>query len=212
MATGHEEGAAWREQLSALVDGELDDASWLCSAWRENQQVRATWHSYQLIGDVLRSDDLAGSPARDAACLRRVRERLAREPVVFAPSAAAQAASAGDARRGWRAAGAVAAGFVAVAGIYSVMRPATDPGSTLAQGPAPAMVARADATPTGDVLQVVPASIGNDVNARFLRDARLDAYLAAHKQFAGSSAIGWPVNAVPVYVRPAVDSSATEGR
>ena len=66
MATGYEEGAAWREQLSALVDGELDDASSLCAVWRENEHVRATWHSYQLIGDVLRSDDLAGSPTRDA--------------------------------------------------------------------------------------------------------------------------------------------------
>src|SRR4051812_4563716 len=130
MATVYEEGAAWREQLSALVDGELDDASPLCAAWRENEQVRATWHSYQLIGDVLQSDDLAGSPTRDAACVRRVRERLAREPVVLAPAVDRESVAAGDSRRGWRAAGAVAAGFVAVAGVYTFMRPATESTST----------------------------------------------------------------------------------
>ncbi|HUP05710.1 MAG TPA: sigma-E factor negative regulatory protein [Caldimonas sp.] len=204
MVTGDEQ-ELWREQLSALVDGELDDASLVCSAWRENEQVRATWHSYQLIGDVLRSDDLAGSPARDAACLRRIRERLAREPVVLAPVASPAAFPPDEPRRGWWATGAVAAGFVAVAGIYSFMRPLGEPAPTLAQVPPPAVVARADPFPPGVPSQVVPAFMGNEANARLIRDARLDAYLAAHKQFAGSSAL-------PLYVRPAVDSSASEGR
>jgi sigma-E factor negative regulatory protein RseA len=207
MATGYEEGAAWREQLSALVDGELDDASSLCAAWRDNEHVRAAWHSYQLIGDVLRSDDLAGSPIRDAACVRRVRERLAREPVVLAPAIDRESIATGDSRRGWRAAGAVAAGFVAVAGVYTFMRPASESTSMASRMPAAAVVARADSMPPSGSLQVVPAFAGSDSSLRLVRDARLDAYLAAHKQFAGSSSIG-----LPVYVRPTVDSSAPEGR
>src|SRR5690349_2794071 len=129
MSTGRDEGAAWREQLSALADGELDDAAPACAGWRE-ERVRATWHCYQLIGDVLRSDDLAGSPVRDAALLRRVREALAREPVVLAPEPLPAAAA--EPRRGWRAAGAIAAGFVAVAGVYSFMRPAAEPAAPFA--------------------------------------------------------------------------------
>ncbi|MFY9513712.1 MAG: sigma-E factor negative regulatory protein, partial [Rubrivivax sp.] len=58
-----------RALLSALVDGECDSARAGCDAWREDADARATWHRYQLIGDVLRSDDLATHPQRDAAFL-----------------------------------------------------------------------------------------------------------------------------------------------
>jgi len=207
MATGFEEGSAWREQLSALVDGELHDASSLCAAWREDSQVRATWHAYHLIGDVLRSDDLAGSPARDALLLARVRERLAREPVVLAPAGRLETDAARDRRPMWRAAGAVAAGFVAVAGVYTLMRPAADAPSLSASLPDVPVVARADSFPPAGASQVAPFLVTSEPSLRLVRDARLDAYLAAHKQFAGSSAIG-----LPVYARPTVDSSPSDGR
>ena len=56
-----------RQWLSAAVDGEaaaLDKASQL---WRSSEDARATWHRYHLIGDVMRSAELARQPARDAA-------------------------------------------------------------------------------------------------------------------------------------------------
>jgi len=177
------------EELSALADGELDDAGALCARWYSSDRVRSAWHAYHLIGDVLRSEDLATAPARDAAFLEHLRARLAQEPVVLAPAPlASRPAAAGSAARGqgrvapawsWRTASAVAAGFFAVAGVYTVMRPSapvTPPGAALASAPRPAAP--------------VPATLV--LTGKLLRDAQLDAYLAAHEQFAGSSALGMP--------------------
>jgi sigma-E factor negative regulatory protein RseA len=198
MSTGSGEGAAWREQLSALADGELDDAASICARWREDAGVRETWHCYQVIGDVLRSDDLAGAPDRDAAFLCRLRERLAGEPVVLAPVPVQRVAA--ERRGGWRAAGAIAAGFVAVAGVYMAVRPASEGVSRVAVATAPG--ARAETPSPLLASQVAPAFATTDPDVRLVRDARLDAYLAAHKQFAGSSSVILP----PVYVTsPAFD-------
>jgi sigma-E factor negative regulatory protein RseA len=41
-----------------------------------------------------------------------------------------------------------------------------------------------------DTLQVEPRPIG--ANGKLIRDPRLDRYLAAHQQFAGTSALGVP--------------------
>src|SRR4051812_6645764 len=102
------------EDLSALMDGELDAAAagTACDSWRDDPEARACWHAYQLIGDVLRSDDLASGRQRDDAFLRGLQQRLAQEPVVLAPSRAV--------RRSWVAPAAVAAGFAAVAGVLVV--------------------------------------------------------------------------------------------
>ena len=76
-----------RERLSALMDGEADRdlVQAVCRQWRQDEDDRAQWHAYHLIGDVLRSEDLGQRSASDAAFLAGVRERLAREPVVLAP-------------------------------------------------------------------------------------------------------------------------------
>ena len=177
------------EDLSALADGELGpaEADQACLRWRDDPQLRERWHAYQLIGDVLRSEDLAASGARDAAFLVGLRARLANEPVVLAPESVPDAsASQPAARRGrwaWKAPAAVAAGFVAVAGVLTVVGlPETAPpgSATLARatsGASPAAALRAEAFVA---------------NGRVVRDARLDRYLNAHKQFAGTSALGMP--------------------
>ena len=196
------------EKLSALVDGEHDDISLAqaCAAWREHAAQRSTWHVYHLIGDVMRSDDLASDGARDAAFLSRLRERLAIEPVVLAPDAAADervaAQRAARAQRSgrwsWRASAAVAAGFVAVVGVVMVTRapvslPGAQPGAELAQALVPS------ASPLREVSAPQAASAVPAVepqvlvaNDRLIRDAQLDRYLAAHKQFSGSSVLGVP--------------------
>jgi len=205
MSDGSESEESALESLSALADGEVDSAAAAraCAAWRDEGAARATWHAYQLIGDVLRSDDLASSPAQDAGFLAALRSRLADEPIVLAPEVAspqpavsARRANAGRSRRwSWMAPSAVAAGFVLAAGALMVTRaPApggADRGSpTLAQG-----------TVGNASLQVVnaPAFSASDsepqnllVDGRLIRDPRLDRYLAAHKQFAGSSVLGVP--------------------
>ena len=226
MSAGSQDRTGGAECLSALVDGEVDAVAVLqaCDAWRADSEVRSTWHAYQLIGDVLRSDDLASRAAHDAGFLVAVRARLVAEPVVLAPaplvarkSAEGLAppesalfgngalASLGRGHRAgrWMLPTAVAAGFVLVAGTFVVLRPGSLPqvppaALALADVAAPgngsnALRPVADASGKGVVDAtgaVVPAAV--IVNARLIRDTRLDRYLAAHKQFAGSSALGVP--------------------
>ncbi len=195
------------EQLSALADGELDEATVLaaCSAWRADATVRASWQAYQLIGDVLRSEDLATDPARDAEFLACFRARLAMEPVVLAPPVASEVTRrwGGDAQRSpravaaWKASGAVAAGFVAVAGVFMLTRSVTtDPpvAATLARVEAPVSGTSSVETATragGVLVSERNVSVGT-IDGGLIRDVRLDNYLAAHKQFPGSSAIAVP--------------------
>lgn len=175
------------ERLSALMDGELHDSAEVaqgCRAWRDDAVLRESWHRYHLIGDIMRSEDLAASGAHDAAFLRGLRARLEAEPVVLAPSPRPAATRP----RRWRWAGpaAVAAGFVAVAGVLVVTRaPAPE---TVEQARAPVAVPAATVVPVAAVPQPEPAA--PPVNGQLIRDARLDRYLAAHQQFAGSTALG----------------------
>lgn len=123
-----------RQALSALADGEasLAEVNLACAAWKSDAQARAAWHDYQLIGEAMRSDDIAiGGSA--VAFLAGVRARMTQEPVVLSPHASApeRCQSAPPARgqiggsntvtaRGrrwaWAAPIAVAASFVMVVG------------------------------------------------------------------------------------------------
>jgi sigma-E factor negative regulatory protein RseA len=210
-----------REDWSAWVDGELpaDQQGSACSQWRHDHDVRADWHTYHLIGDVLRSEDLASDGEHDAAFLRAFRARLALEPVVLAPVAPADAVaepmsrSTGRARASWRSYSAVAAGFVAVAGVVVVLRgtPTVAPGAdTLAAAAPPSTVQAVAAVPVTEVRAGVPtpnptlvagapdgaAAVAPpsviDVSGPVWRDSGLDQYLAAHKRFVGSSALAVP--------------------
>ena len=184
MATDSEPEAAALERLSALVDGELDGPATAraCADWRTNETARSSWHAYQLIGDVLRSEDLVGKPASDAAFLSALRVRMQDEPIVLAPQPAIAARSPRARRWTWKASSAVAAGFVTVAGVLVMTRGSDAPaGATVAQAAAPVQVGTLPSEPAALVL-----------SGKLIRDARLDRYLAAHKQFAGSSALGVP--------------------
>ena len=202
-STDSADRAARLEQLSALADGELGEtaAAQACAAWRGDADVRASWHAFHLIGDVLRSEDLAANPARDAGFLAALRLRLDAEPVVLAPQPLEQpmrlaepalAVSNGSPRAGrrpWMAASVVAAGFVVVAGMVVLTRgPATLPtDATLAQAAVGLQAVQASAPQSASIdPQVLVA------NGKLIRDVRLDRYLAAHKQFAGTSAMGVP--------------------
>lgn len=172
-----------RECLSALMDGDAQALVDGCTAWREDADARAQWHAYHLIGDVLRSEELARRPDTDAVFLGALRVRLATEPVVLAPSVAPSS------RRRWLAPAAVAAGFVAVAGVLVVTR-AVLPGDSAAPQlaaapvPSPAAVER--------VVRAAPPVEPLLADSTLIRDARLDRYLSAHKQYGGSSALRLP--------------------
>ncbi|MDE2397697.1 MAG: anti-sigma 24 factor [Burkholderiales bacterium] len=171
-----------RAWLSALADGDAAGLEHACSAWRDEAEVRVSWHAYHLIGDVLRSDELASQPARDEAFLAGLRSRLAQEPVLLAPTPRR--------RPIWAVPAAAAAGFVVVAGAMVVARlPAAgipDAG--------PVLALRAPSSAAGFTLtsnQPIPAQ-PIVVGARMIRDDRLDSYLRAHRE-----ALGGPVLATP---------------
>jgi sigma-E factor negative regulatory protein RseA len=207
MSFDSERGPGSLERLSALVDGELDRdmAAQACVDWRESDGARATWHAYHVIGDVLRSDDLARDAARDPAFLAALRVRLQEQPVVLAPQPLVPAPVAPESslvanggrrvRWRWMAPSAVAAGFVAVAGAVLLTRAPSEADDASARRQlASATPAIQPVTATASTNPMAPAAEPQALAAsgQLIRDARLDRYLAAHKQFAGSSALGVP--------------------
>ena len=174
------------ERLSAVVDGELFDEEHLnldkfLSGL--DGEDHAAWSSYHLIGDALRSDELAISPARSSAFLSGFAARLDSEPHVLAP-AALRSTSVTRHLLGLRrrvvpafavAAAAATLTWIVVPQLQGV------PGGSGTQ-----LASR------GDVVQrvamaSVPGQPSQDAN--IIRDASLDQYLEAHQQFAQQPAM-----------------------
>jgi sigma-E factor negative regulatory protein RseA len=218
-AARHEVGHDARQALSALMDGDADDGTVTraCAAWRAEGHARADWHTYHVIGDVLRTADQCPSSRGDAAFVEALRRRLELEPVVVAPASVAPAAVPvgatavatgastpfGTRRRGaWRAPIAAAAGVAAVAGVVFLMRPgapdaqaplvatAAPATSVPVPSPAPVLVATREAAPR----EAAPVVVVRD--PRMLRDERLDRYLDAHRQFAEGALSVMPAGTV----------------
>ena len=194
-ATGYETQSL--ERLSALMDGEADASALraCCDAWREDAAGRAAWHAYHLIGDVLRSEDLSSAPRRDAAFVAALRTKLDAEPALLAPAAVDTRRRVPQRASRWRAfsaPAAVAAGFVAVGGAVLVLRapPATAPASLAQAGPSLEMRAVAPTSPA--MVAAIAEAPAAPLSGQMIRDARLQQYLAAHKQFGGSTALGVP--------------------
>jgi sigma-E factor negative regulatory protein RseA len=187
------------ERISALMDGSLEhDASTLTvEALTSDRQAASVWMSYHVIGDVLRSRELA-PPHSDFDFLARFEERLAKsasstgsnlphgvlvEPMhtLFSESssrAVIQSANAAVFR--WKfVASAASAAFVLVLGVGLWGSKSSDDNTTLSSAAAPTTAVPAVAS---DVYQ-------SDV---MIRDARLDALLAAHRELGGHSALQMP--------------------
>ncbi len=183
---------AKRAALSALMDGDGSATDEACRAWRGDAAARADWHAYHLIGDLMRSDEHGADAARDARFLAAVRARLANEPVVLAPTPAAASPATStpltQARRArrWMLPTAVAAGFVAVAGAMMVTRVSTPDdaaGGLTARSAAP--VGAVQPAAVGPAA-VAPPQVGVET-APMIRNAELDRYLEAHRQYANGA-------------------------
>jgi sigma-E factor negative regulatory protein RseA len=182
-----ESTARRRRCLSSLMDGDAQEADEGCRAFARDASARSDWHAYHVIGDVMRSADGVRSPARDAAFLGRLRERLQREPAVLAPMPVRP-----PQRRSWLAPAAVAAGFMVVAGALVVTRVSVpdvgeDPDRLAHVGsggnaPAAASLERAAAA----------SAVAQPAEGVLLRSAELDRYLAAHRQYAPMSTLAAP--------------------
>ena len=194
-----------RRILSALADGDATDseAARAFQAWRDDADARASWHAYQLIGDVLRSDDLAAEPAADESFLVALRARLADEPVVLAPQprieaepVAADASAAGVRSRGrWQGPVAMAAGFLVVIGGLNVVRPFNHGGAvplasaTSASGPV--LASTTSINNSGVVATSLQTAPQTPAQSKAAAD-QLAPYLAAHRQSSMSGPFQMP--------------------
>ncbi|MEJ8820852.1 sigma-E factor negative regulatory protein [Variovorax humicola] len=203
-----------REQVSALVDGHLkgEDFAEAVGEIGAHEDSRATWCTYHLIGDVLRSGSHA--PCGDSnAFVAKLQRRLSDEsPVAVAvpvvPPARAlprRAEPANEPVFRWKLV-AGAASLVAVAAIswnWAGTLGGSPTGAQLAQTqPAPpqqpmqvgqqqppvvSVLAASDPHATSAVAVPTRVQIGNGGPQVMLRDPRLDELLAAHQQAGGAS-------------------------
>jgi sigma-E factor negative regulatory protein RseA len=181
-----------REQMSDLMDGRLegDDFAAAVALAHADPDARACWHAYHLIGDVLRSSDLAGH-GREEAFVARLRTTLAQEParpvVLIAPESEASndLPTLGNAQNDLKnsfPANEPVFRWKALASVASVVAVAALGWSWISGLPGEAQLARVAPTPATAVPQA-PVMI---------RDARLDELLAAHRQSGGASALQMP--------------------
>lgn len=194
------------EQLSALADGQLDgEAFEQAMQFAHEEEGRASWQLYHLVGDVLRSPELAHH-AGNGAFLQRLQQRLADEPApgrpvqeslqtVVSPQAAVVQDAANASVFQWKmVAGLASVAAVAVVGWSSWSGLQTAPtGASLAvlSGPSVVTVAAAPPTATVAVTAAAPAQTASG-ELVMLRDPRLDELLAAHQQFGSTTALQMP--------------------
>lgn len=182
------------ERISALADGQLEGEAFALAveAVCADRQALATWHAYHVVGDVLRSGELAQTtPAPEF--LAKLSARLAHEqpgsvvdaaglgqPLRQPPRALAPAANDGTFR--WKL----------VAGVASVAAVAAVGWSVLAAGGGGAasqpQLAAVPAQPGADATVLARGQSGTVM----IRDPRLDELLAAHRQFGAASALQMP--------------------
>ncbi|HEX5285942.1 MAG TPA: sigma-E factor negative regulatory protein [Polaromonas sp.] len=180
------------ELMSALVDGQLGGENFAAAlqACEHDESAIASWNTYHVIGDVLRSPGF-GVRGADSAFVSRLNQRLAQEtllgaaprsvdPDLAAPAKAIVASepthrrgpASNDANFRWR----LVAGVASLAAVSAIAWNAsgllvTASAPQLAQTPAPQQLVVA--SPQGPMV----------------RDARLEELLAAHKQLGGTSAL-----------------------
>jgi sigma-E factor negative regulatory protein RseA len=169
-----------REMMSAMADGQLEGEAFahgmeLAAA---EPAAREAWHAYHLIGDVLRSSDLAaGTPSQ--VFLSRLQVRLQQEsisapmlvqPPILSEPAPAQAANDGNFR--WK----LVAGFASLAAIGAIAW-------TVAVAPGRQQ--------DGGQMAVVPAGtvLAGSERGVMIRDPKLDEMLATHRQFGGAALV-----------------------
>ena len=194
-----------REWFSALMDGQVSEGEFdavMGVLDSPGGQASDCWQVYHLIGDVLRSPDLAGC-GYDLGLAQRVRASIASEPArELVPVAQAlrqdkhfdaMRPAANDGVFRWKMVAGLAS-FAAVAAVGWSMVSGAGPqsfgGAQLAQGAAPAFSSAQVLAVAAPGQAAIGASDLDPAAPVILRDARLDELMAAHRQAAGMSAMG----------------------
>jgi len=186
------------EDISALVDNAVAGgrAHDTLSAVLHSDAAKATWHRYHLIGDILRSDNLAPTTSELNFAERVMAALPAQPPVLVQPLlgeeiAAVQVSSerrSANGREFWLKA-LTGTLCLAVLGMLVIALP---------QANAPHTTAQRSVQP-GAIVASVPATKAPAVDVALederpimTRDPELDALLSAHQQMGGHSALQAP--------------------
>lgn len=206
-----------QEQVSALADGHLQGEAFAQAVERigAEDEARAAWQRYHLVGDVLRSG--AHAPCSDSmAFLARFQQRLAAEPIAVSrvpvpapllpvvPRKQLVTEAANEPVFRWK----LVAGAASLAAVVAIGWTLVGSGGALPAGggaqvamqqqqqsqpqqqAANSVLATAamEATqPVGTVLTPTRVLVGNGKPQVMLRDPRLDQLLEAHQQASGAS-------------------------
>ncbi|HWP12957.1 MAG TPA: sigma-E factor negative regulatory protein [Ramlibacter sp.] len=177
------------ELISAMADGQLRG-----EAFARGVEVAAgdpvaleAWHTYHLIGDVLRSGEFTAGTV-PAVFLSRLQVRLRQEqrlvdppravaggPQTVVPPSSAQRAAANDSSFRWK----LVAGFASLAALAAVGWTAWGAISGVTDQAQLAAVQRGTES-------------GGNERGVMIRDPRLDELLAAHRQLGSASALQAP--------------------
>lgn len=167
------------ERLSSLVDGELEPgvAEALLTAICRDSELRSEWVTLHIVGDALRSSEVAAVHSPDFCA--RVSAALALEPTVLAPRVSPVRRS--SALRRYLVPGVAVVASAAVIGFVAV---------PLLQSPtsvAPAQQVAVTAAPTP--VQTPAAEVSRRAAATVAKARSLDVYLAAHRELAAGVAL-----------------------
>ncbi len=204
------------ELVSALVDGQLqgDEFVQALADLASSSEARSNWDTYHLLGEVMRSSE-GQVRAHDADFVLRLRQRMVMDAIEMVAIHAEEIRSEGQKQSkmisandgSWRRFAGLASvalvGVLAWQGLYRANFADTSAVPQLAQqNAAPAVsaaspVALADLSPA-TAGQALIRSDGTSALAMsseapvIIRDPQLDALLAAHRQFGGTSALQMP--------------------
>jgi sigma-E factor negative regulatory protein RseA len=168
---------AVKEQLSAVLDGELAEAELdlLLKRLERDADLGETLSRYALCSQAMKGE---GPPAASTAFAANVMAALQNEPPL-ARRAPRWRVSPAVAQRLRPVAGAAVAASVAALAVFSIQETGMEPGST--EQPAPQFMASAEPDPSYTVPATTPTTA-------FVPAARLTNYVVAHAEF--SSPLG----------------------
>lgn len=192
-----------QEAISALADGQLrgDEFTRAVESATADLDALATWHVYHVVGDVLRYGEQTAC-RQDADFMQRLKTRLRQEQIQVPAentmnSEAASAypsraetrndalnRAANDSIFRWK----LVAGFASLAAVAAISWNGLT-GASLVTGQSQLAQAVVPMQPQAAQAAVDVADSAAPV---LIRDPRLDAFLAAHEQFGGTSALQMP--------------------
>jgi sigma-E factor negative regulatory protein RseA len=201
MMIESKEGAAMKEKLSLMLDGELDGAmaAGVLDRLGDDAGLRGDWRTWCLIGDALRGEEVAVSPDFSA----KVMSALNAEPTVLVPGAiratlplsspSSPSLSSAPSSSSWSrhllAVAASVMGVLAVGGVVATLSP-----GERTQAPAPVLAQ----TQTQQTQSSAPLSAprpGSISVVSMAEDAVRHEYLAAHEHGIGDGR--WRLQTVP---------------